>query len=115
MASTAIVPINKVWPSGAAFATTSDPMLPPAPGRLSTMNCWLNDSESLAATSRAVTSTPPPDTAPTMIRTGRDGYGCAPAQIAANINAAKLPGAATFMQPGDDERLPALAYCRAAS
>jgi hypothetical protein len=36
------------------------PMVPPAPGLLSTITCCLNASDSLAATTRAMASTPPP-------------------------------------------------------
>lgn len=33
------VTITSVWPSGAAFAAISAPMMPLAPGRVSTMTC----------------------------------------------------------------------------
>jgi hypothetical protein len=34
------LPITRVWPSGADFATASAPMLPPAPVRFSTTTGW---------------------------------------------------------------------------
>src|ERR1019366_10188413 len=51
-------------------------MVPPAPARLSTTSCWPQISLSLAATIRAVTSTPPPGAKPTSNRPGLFGYGC---------------------------------------
>ena len=53
-------PISSVWPSGAALATVSSPIMPPAPGRLSTTTVSPSASCSLGAISRAVVSAPPP-------------------------------------------------------
>src|SRR6267142_4510377 len=50
--------------------------MPPAPGRFSTKNCWPTISESLAATCRAVKSSPPPGPTATTMRTGFVGYAC---------------------------------------
>src|SRR5688572_21219207 len=62
-----------VWPSGAAFATMSAPIVPPAPPRLSTSTCWPIDSPMRCATSRATTSVVPPAGKGTTIRSGRAG------------------------------------------
>src|SRR5665213_297075 len=59
-------------------------MLPPAPGRLSTMNVWPNASVNRCATARARMSVVPPAGKGTTMRTGCDGYAGA---------CAKLPGA----------------------
>src|SRR6266700_1521616 len=53
-------PISIVYPSGADLATMSVPMLPPAPGRLSTTTCCARRSESFCAIERAMMSVPPP-------------------------------------------------------
>jgi hypothetical protein len=42
-------------------------------------NCCPSRSDSHCPTSRAMASIPPPGGKPTTIRTGRDGYACAPA------------------------------------
>src|SRR5262245_3270375 len=55
------------------------PMMPFAPGRLSTITCWPQVSVSFWATARAMMSTPPPVACGTMIRTGRAGNCCAAA------------------------------------
>src|SRR5262245_22578439 len=49
-------------------------MVPPPPGRLSTMNCWPNLSESLWAKVRAMMSVPPPGLNGTIKRTGLVGH-----------------------------------------
>ncbi len=65
-----------VWPSGAARATVSAPIAPPAPACASTTTGWPSASVSPCATRRATTSAPP---ATVMIeRIGRVGY-CAQA------------------------------------
>ncbi len=63
---------SSVWPSGAAFATRSAPMIPLAPGRLSTTNVWPMRAVNSCARMRAVVSGPPAPK-PTMMRTGREG------------------------------------------
>ena len=52
----------------------STPIVPAAPGRLSTMTCCPQRSVSFAATARAVMSVPPPGTKGPMRRTGFVGY-----------------------------------------
>src|SRR6185503_11714809 len=54
-------------------------MLPAAPARLSTTNCWPSASASLGVTRRVVMSTPAPGGKPTRTRTGFTGYDWAPA------------------------------------
>src|SRR4051812_24853574 len=55
-----IVLMRSVYPSGGAFITTSVPITPDAPDRLSTtIDCPI-DSVSFAASSRPTTSTLPP-------------------------------------------------------
>jgi hypothetical protein len=68
-----LVPSRSVYPSGGATATSRVPMLPPAPGLLSTMNCCLKASDSFCATSRPTESDPPPGVNGITMRTGREG------------------------------------------
>jgi hypothetical protein len=49
------------------------PILAPAPGRFSMMNCCPSRSDSHCPIRRAMMSAPPPGAKPTMMRTGRDG------------------------------------------
>jgi hypothetical protein len=65
---------SSVWPSGFAFATNAVPMLPPAPGRLSTRNCRFITTDSFCAITRAIASLAPPVACGTMKVTGRFGY-----------------------------------------
>src|SRR5438309_2163225 len=60
--------------------TASVAMLPAAPGRTSTRNCWPSFSDRNWATTRATMSDALPAAWPTMIFTGRDGYACALAE-----------------------------------
>src|SRR5215471_16415099 len=69
--------MTNVWPSGGARTTASVPMLPPAPGLFSMMNCWPNRSDSRWPIRRAVMSVAPAEPKGTMSRTGRVGYACA--------------------------------------
>jgi hypothetical protein len=62
-----------VYPSGGAFATCPAAIVPPAPGRFSTITCCFQDSVSFPATYRAVMSGPPPGVKPTSIRIGLFG------------------------------------------
>src|ERR1700682_93888 len=50
------------------------PMMPPAPPRLSTMNCWPSASDSFCENCRAVMSLPPPGAKGTITRTTFVGY-----------------------------------------
>src|SRR5690349_17466291 len=76
--------MRSVYPSGAAFATASAAMLPPAPGRFSTMTGCPSDFASGSASARATTSGWPPGAKGTTILTGRDGCQSAKAVIPAN-------------------------------
>ena len=60
-------------PSGACFATYSEPMVPPAPPRFSTTTGCPSASESFCATGRPTTSRAPPGGNEMIIRTGRVG------------------------------------------
>src|SRR5215813_10333059 len=53
------------------------PIMVPAPGRLSMMNCCPRPSVSFGAMMRATMSVPPPAEDGTTIRTGLPGYPCA--------------------------------------
>src|SRR5688572_15335458 len=64
------------------------PMMPFAPGRLSTITCWPHVPVSFSATDRAMMSTPPPAAWGTMIRTGRFGNCCAAAVAQQSAKAA---------------------------
>src|SRR5688572_30774504 len=89
---------SSVWPSGAAFATRSEPITPPAPGLFSTTTGWPRSGESCCATTRATVSELPPGGKPTTMRTARSGYDCAWA--AAATSSAAIP-AATRLIIGD--------------
>ena len=65
--------ISNVYPSGAALATISEPIMPPAPDRLSTTTCWPHAAESFCAMVRANKSVPPPGGKGAMTRIGRTG------------------------------------------
>jgi hypothetical protein len=60
MVNTAVGKSSSVYPSGRARETCSAPMLPPAPGRFSTMTDWPRTSPSFAAIGRAERSVVPP-------------------------------------------------------
>src|SRR5688500_2576510 len=94
---------NKVWPSGAVFATSSAPMLPVAPARLSVITPTFQRSASLGPSVRARMSAPVPGVNGTMIWTLRCGKAtppCAPtaepqhaATSPARHGARRMPGA----------------------
>src|SRR5438045_9378664 len=65
-------------------------MLPFAPARLSTRNCWPRDFVNSAAIARATMSVPPPGAKFTTKRTGFAGYCCAAAPNAQPIAAAAI-------------------------
>src|SRR5256885_10818308 len=65
------------WPSAGALSTRSTPMLPLAPGRLSTMKGCPCSRASSSAARRASRSTAPPGGLVAMTRTGRSGQPCA--------------------------------------
>src|SRR5262245_18579593 len=89
--------INNVWPSGAALTTRSEPMLPPAPPRLSTMHGLASSSCKPLAIGRAAISEGPPAGHGPMIVTCFDGYDCAEA-AADSIDSAAAPRM-RFIQP----------------
>src|SRR5476651_839227 len=62
-----------VYPSGAALATMSLPIVPPAPALLSTTTGWPSASDSACMAMRPVESVPPPGGSATMQRIGRVG------------------------------------------
>ncbi len=70
-------PMTSVWPSGGAFAASSSPIVPFAPGRLSGTGCCPKASPSFWATYRPVMSVAAPGGNGMMIRSGLDGYACA--------------------------------------
>jgi hypothetical protein len=63
--------IISVWPSGAARAAVCVPMLPLAPGLLSTMTGWFQRCRRCSPTSRARMSMPVPGVKGTMMVIGR--------------------------------------------
>src|SRR5712692_7053846 len=66
---------NSMWPSGGAFTTRSTPMLPFAPGRLSTTNGTPKLLLKSSASARARKSTDPPGGLVAMMRTVWLGQG----------------------------------------
>src|SRR5262245_4013461 len=84
--------MRSVYPSAGARTTASVPMLLPLPGRFSTTNCWPSRSESHGAMSRARMSGAPAGPVGAMMRTGREGYACAPA-IRESTGSAAAPAA----------------------
>src|SRR6516162_41312 len=92
MACVDTVAISKVYPSGDAFATTSAPMLPPAPVLFSATNCCPSSSPIFAPMRRATTSVGPPAAKGTTMRIGFDGYPTSAFTAAlANAKAAIVP------------------------
>src|SRR5215212_6964807 len=74
-AITCVVEImSSVWPSGAAFATASAPIVEPAPGRLSTTTGWPSALAKPSDITRATTSVKPPGENGTTSVTGLLGY-----------------------------------------
>src|SRR5471032_2005235 len=98
-----LLPSSQVVPSGAALATISAAMLPPAPGRLSMITCRPRSSPSFWPSSRASMSLGPPGVKPTTKRTGLSGnalvWGCAQTAPAASSSAAAIA------QPGRASRI----------
>ena len=60
MVSGAFTVTSRVCPSGAALTTAATPVVPPAPGRFSTMTDWPSASLSGSRSSRAVKSVEAP-------------------------------------------------------
>src|SRR5438270_644673 len=74
-----------VYPSGSARNTASAPMLPAAPGRLSTITGWPHFSLKFSATMRGIRSALPPAGNGTTMRTGFAGHSCAWTAVASSI------------------------------
>ena len=87
IASAPALVIAMVYPSGAAFATASVPVTPPAPPRLSMTTCCLRISDIRCPTTRAIRSFGPPGGNGTMSRIGFDGKSCADAAAETNTTA----------------------------
>src|SRR5258708_31231920 len=68
-----------VVPSGGDLAAMPMLILPPAPARFSTTNCWPRLSPIFWLSRRAMTSVGPPGAKPTSTLTGLLGYACAAA------------------------------------
>ena len=68
-----VVPSVSVYPSGAALAAASAPIVPPAPALFSTTTTCPRRSPSFCATMRATMSVEPPGAKPTMSLMGRLG------------------------------------------
>src|SRR5689334_5708770 len=75
------MPTPMVYPSGAAFATASVPIIPPAPGLFSTITGWPMRLRSGSARTRANVSGVEAAANGTMIRIGRCGQSCANAKV----------------------------------
>jgi hypothetical protein len=67
------VPRTSVYPSGAAFATASVPIEPPAPVRVSWMNGCASAAPTFSNTTRITASPEPPAGKVLMMRTGLSG------------------------------------------
>src|SRR5438552_8482044 len=87
---------NSMWPSGGAFTTRSTPMLPFAPGRLSTTNGPPKVLLKSSASARERKSTDPPGGLVAMMRTvwlGQEGWARAASGIAdaaASVNTRRV-------------------------
>src|SRR5574343_455022 len=66
-------PMPRVWPSGAALATTSMPSMPPAPALFSTVSGWPQRAASFSPRVRTMMSSELPAGAGTTTRTGLSG------------------------------------------
>jgi hypothetical protein len=73
-----------------ARTAISAPIVPPAPDRLSAMNCWPNSAVSRAANMRATISVPPPGASGTIMRTVFSGHlagwACAAGKLEASVS-----------------------------
>ena len=67
--------------SGGDFAVAASPMVPAAPGRLSTSTCWPHMRVRRSVMRRAMMSGDPPAGKGTMMRMGFAGNSCAPASV----------------------------------
>src|SRR5882762_68596 len=79
---------NSMWPSAGAFTTRSTPILPFAPGRLSTTKGTPKLLLKSSASTRASRSTDPPGGLVAMMRTVWLGQGCCADAASGNAHAA---------------------------
>src|SRR4051812_16014977 len=79
-----------VYPSGAALATMSLPIVPPAPGLLSTTTGWPSAFDNACIAIRPVASVPPPGGNATMQRIGRVGHASLARTIEGKASAAAV-------------------------
>src|SRR5262249_51553898 len=70
-------PKRRVWPSGLALANSLTPIVPPPPGRFSTMTGFPRRLDKSFATRRAATSTGDPEGSEQMTLISLLGYVCA--------------------------------------
>src|SRR6478672_9874422 len=77
--------ISSVEPSLGCCASYSAARTPATPALVSTMTCWFHIWVSLAATTRASASVPPPGGKPTTMRTGAFGHSWASRRGAARV------------------------------
>ncbi len=80
---------NSMWPSAGAFTTISTPILPFAPGRVSTTNGSPKLFVKSSASERARKSTEPPGGLVAMMRTVRLGQGCCAGAASGSAHAAR--------------------------
>ena len=91
MACVPVTPNSSVCPSAGARATSTLPVAPPAPGRLSTITGWPSAVDRRWAMKRPMTSAPPPGANGTMIVMGFAGQACAKAVAATATASASAP------------------------
>ena len=96
-ASTLAEPSVSEYPSGVDFTVISVPMLPPAPGRLSTMIGCPSDSESFGITVRVRISVMLAGPNATITRIGRLGY----SDVLSGFAGAALVARACMNTPAD--------------
>ena len=90
---------STVYPSGAALATASAPMTPPAPGRFSTTTGTRRFSDNPCDTLRAAKSAMPPGAKATITRMDLVGYACPEPVEGASAPAASSPISAAARAP----------------
>src|SRR5262249_60715119 len=84
-----LVEIKSVYPSGAALATASAPMLPPAPGRFSMTTGCFHAAVNRSPSARARMSTVPPAVYGAVVRVAPSGYWAEGSQV--TVSAANAP------------------------
>ena len=83
-------PMSKVYAFGSARPAYSVPMVPPAPGRLSTRTGTASARARRSEKTRAMKSVPPPGVKGTTMVMGFDGYCCAWAAAQADSQKAAI-------------------------